>query len=101
MNGRITRLKLGTAQADALSDALDQVIAQPASATKGNHAALCYAMKQVFGINLNKGDAVEGALYATWRDGDLMQIESSDTYIYELQKDQRNLTYWLERADQD
>jgi hypothetical protein len=99
MNKRIKRLKLGTADASELSDALDRVIDQPASASKGNHAALVYAMKRIFGINLNKGEAVEGALYALWREGDLMQIESSDAYIWELQKSKRNEAYWIERAD--
>jgi hypothetical protein len=38
-------------------------------------------------------------LFALWREGDLMQIESSDTYIMELKDAKRDEAYWVERAD--
>ncbi len=99
MNRHIKRLKLGTSEANELSDALDRVIEQPSSAAKGNHANLCFVMNDIFKVHLNKSEAVESALYALWRENDV--IQSDDPYIYQLKGEKENERYWSERADRE
>ena len=99
MDSRITRLDLNSVEASELSEALERVIEQPISVVKGCHANLCYVMSQIFGIRLTKFQAVEGAIYALWREDDLLSIESDDRYINELKQDKAREQYYLEMAD--
>ena len=94
------RLDLNSSEAQELSDALDLVIEQPCYVSRGNHANLVWVMKNIFGVNLTKGEAVAGAIWALWREGDLTAITSGDAYIYELQQQERTEQYYIEMADQ-
>lgn len=80
-NSRVHRLDLqkDTEEISIIEYALDRVIAQPRGAGVGNHALLIAAMKEVFNVNLNKRDAVEGALWCLWRENDIDNIQSDDT----------------------
>lgn len=81
----VKRLKLQTPDANYLTDALDLVIEQPRGVAAGNHAALCKAMKDVFGHNFTKGEAVKGAIWALWRENDIFATD--DPYVREFVQD--------------
>jgi hypothetical protein len=82
-----------------LSDALDRVIEQPCSATKGIHAELCWIMKTIFKRNFNKHDAVAGAIWSLWQDADILSVQSSDPYVMEIQQDERIERHYIEMAE--
>jgi len=67
---------------------------------KGNHYGLVYTMDCIFHVHLTKGEAVAGAIWALWRDCDLLGIGSCDPYVYELQQQERTEQYYIEIADQ-
>jgi hypothetical protein len=100
-NSRVYRLDLqkDTEEISIIEYALDRVIAQPRGAGVGNHALLIAAMKEVFNVNLNKRDAVEAALWCLWRENDIQNIESDDTYIAELKEEKKTDDDWADAAD--
>lgn len=53
----------------------------------------------MFNVNLNKRDAVEGALWCLWRQDDIPKIESDDTYIAELKEEKEDDEYWSDEVD--
>lgn len=78
---------------------LDRVMAQPRGASVGNHALLIVAMREVFGVNLNKKDAVEGALWSLGLEDEVLNIDSTDTYIAELKQEYLERRRWADEAD--
>ena len=96
---RITRLDLNSAEANELSDALDLVINQPAGAARGNHANLILVMNRIFRVHLNKREALEGAIYALWREDEVDTIVSDDPYIWEIQQERARERRIRDEAD--
>ena len=69
--------------------ALDNVLSQSLSVPKGFHALLIVSMREVFGVNLSKCQAVEGALFALWEDNDILSLSSHEQCVQQLQDEYR------------